>query len=419
MDFCQKKLSFYIFSPGCRTNQCDGEMLSYILKKNAFKRAKDIENANFIIISGCVVTEKAEKEVMRFIRKAKKINPEAKIVLTGCLAERQINAPISSIFYDLIVSNKERNFIFKILKGESVDNFNLKEEIFFSPVPRIKNKARFFFKIQEGCNENCAYCYVRVVRGKPKSLPKEEVLKHIKKIIKNNVREIVLCGTHLGIYGKDIGYSLKELIKEIEAIDEDFRFRLSSLEPWDLNDELLEALINSKKFCNFFHLPLQSGSDSVLKEMRRNFTTEQYFNLVSKLKKYFSGPRIGADVIVGFPSEGEKDFLKTYEFFKKTPVDYLHIFTYSPRPNNPVLPTENSLVLKERYKVLKELDREKREMDKKVREGSKSQALSLGKEGILKENYYCIFEKKFKRSLLLSCKIVKWNDEKAIVKILE
>lgn len=419
MDFCQKKLSFYIFSPGCRTNQCDGEMLSYILKKNDFKRVKDIENANFIIISGCVVTEKAEKEAMRFIRKAKKINPEAKIVLTGCLAERQINAPISSIFYDLIIPNREREFIFKILKGERVDNFSLKEKIFFSPVPRIKNKTRFFFKIQEGCFENCAYCYVRVVRGKPWSLPKEEVLKHIRKVIKNNVREIILCGTHLGIYGKDIGYSLKELIKEIEAIDENFRFRLSSLEPWDLNDELLEVLINSKKFCNFFHLPLQSGSDFVLKEMRRNFKTEKYFNLIIKLKKDFSNPRIGADVIVGFPSEKEKDFLKTYDFLKKTPIDYLHIFTYSPRPNNPVLPAETSLVLKKRYRVLKELDREKRENDKKVREGTESQALSLGKEGILKENYYCIFEKKFKRSLLLSCKIVKWNNEKAIVKILE
>lgn len=419
MDFCQKKLSFYIFSPGCRTNQCDGEMFSHILKKNDFKRAKDIENANFIIISGCVVTEKAEKEALKFIKKAKKINPEARIVITGCLAERQINAPISSIFYDLIIPSKERNLIFKFLKGQKADNFNLNEKIFFSPVPSIKNKARFFFKIQEGCNENCTYCFVRVVRGKPKSLPKDIVLKHIRKIIKNNIREIVLCGTHLGIYGKDIGYSLKELIEEIEKIDENFRFRLSSLEPWDLRDELLEVLINSKKFCNFFHLPLQSGSDSILTKMRRKFTTDQYFNLVTKLKKYFCNPRIGADVIVGFPSEEEKDFLKTYDFLKKTPIDYLHIFTYSPRPNNPVLPTENSFVLKERYKALKELDREKRENDKKLREGTETQALSLGKEGILKENYYCIFEKKFKRSLLLSCKIVKWNNEKAIVKILE
>lgn len=414
MELCQE-FCFYIFSPGCRTNQCDGEMLSYILCKNNFKRVYDIKKASFIIVSGCVVTKNAEKDSIRFIKKVKLENPSAKIVLSGCLAERNMDAPISSIFFDYIIPNDRRFNISEILKNNKIEDININEGIFFTPTLKMKNKVRFFFKIQEGCSENCKYCYVRIVRGKPKSLHPDEVLKHTKKLIKNNIKEIVLCGTHLGIYGKDQGFSLKYLIKEIEKIEDRFRFRLSSLEPWDLDDELIKILENSKKFCHFFHLPLQSGCDGILKKMNRPYSSDLYYELIIKIKRLFPQSRIGADLIVGFPEEGEKEFAETYNFLKKTPVDYLHIFTYSPRPSNPEPPSENISLIKERYKILKELDREKREKDKKERLNKISEALTIGKEGILRENYYCIFEKKIKRALLLPCKIVKWKDDRAIV----
>jgi len=418
MQFCQREFNFYIFSPGCRTNQCDGEVYSYFLEKDNFKRVYDIKKADFLIVSGCVVTEKAEKEALKFINKAKKLNSDIKVVVCGCLAERQFKDKISSTFYDFLIPNNFRPFISKILKGVEIEKLMPSENIFFAPVTKLEKKIRFFFKIQEGCSENCAYCYVRVVRGKPRSLEKEKVLSHIKNLIKNGIKEIVFCGTHLGIYGNDFGYSLKDLLEEVEKIDGDFRFRLSSLEPWDLNDGLIEVLKNSKKFCHFFHLPLQSGSDLILKKMNRHYTTQFYYNLILKLKKYFEFSRIGADIIVGFPEEGEEEFLKTLDFLKNTPLDYLHIFTYSPRPNNPIPPSEPINVIKERYKIIKEIDRKKREMDKEKRINQISEALSIGKEGILKENYYCIFKDEIKRSLLLSCKIVKWNDDKAIVEIL-
>lgn len=417
MKICQRKLNFYLYTQGCRSNQYDGEGISYILGKNKLKRVFDIKKADFLIILGCVVTSRAEKDTEKFIRKAKRINPEAKIALVGCLAERQIKEPISSIFFDYLIPNNQREFIFEILMGKGVEIFK-EDEIFFAETLKMENRSRFFFKIQEGCNGNCAYCYVRVVRGEPRSLSMEKVLSHTRKLIQNKTKEIVFCGTHLGIYGRQDGYSLKDLVLEIEKIEGEFRFRFSSLEPWDLEKDLLEILKFSKKFCPFFHLPLQSGCDEVLKKMNRPYNTEFYFNLISEIKNNFPSVRIGADVIVGFPSEGEKEFLKTYDFIKKSPIDYLHIFTYSPRPNHNFFSTHSKEEIKERYKELKKLDREKRNEDMKRRENTFSEALTLGKRGILKENYWCIFEREEKRALLLPCKIVKWKDEKAIVEIL-
>lgn len=419
MEFCQREFNFYIYSPGCRTNQCDGEMLAYILEKDNFKRVYNIEKANFLIISGCVVTDKAEKESLRFMKKAKKINPNIKIVLSGCLAEKELKEKISSSFCNFLIPQNLRFHISKILKEERTNGLNPKEDIFFAPVIKFGKKARFFFKIQEGCSQNCAYCYVREVRGKPRSLEKEKVIEHTKNLVKNNIKEIVFCGTHLGIYGKDFGYSLKDLIAEVEKMEGDFRFRLSSLEPWDLKDDLIETLKNSKKFCYFFHLPLQSGSDFILKKMSRPYSSEFYFDLILKLKRNFEFSRIGADLIVGFPGESEKEFKETLNFIKKIPLDYLHIFTYSPRPNYPVLPTEDRAIIKERYKTLKNLDKQLRERDKDERIGLVTEALTIGKEGILRENYYCIFKDNLKSSLLLPCKIVKWNDDKAIVEVLQ
>lgn len=418
MRICQRKFNFYLFAPGCRSNQADGEGISYLLKEKKFKRVFDIKKASYLIVLGCVVTEKAEKEAIRFIKKAKNINPSIKIAVAGCLAERFIKDPVSSIFFDYLVPNKERKFIFDILKDEKIENIE-DDSIFFAGNLEMEGRSRFFFKIQEGCNSFCSYCYVRFVRGKPRSLEPEKVISHIKKLVENDVKEIVFCGTHLGIYGREIGNDLKNLLREVDKIEGDFRFRLSSLEPWDIDDGLLEVLSSSKKFCHFFHIPMQSGSEKVLKAMNRPYSPDFYHNLILNIKKYFPMARVGADVIVGFPEEGEKEFLETYYFIKKAPVDYLHIFTYSPRPNNlkkSPFPQER---IKERYSELKKLDRLIRLEDMKKREGFLSEALTLGNRGILRENYWCILDKKEKRTLLLPCKIVKWKDDKALVEIIK
>lgn len=418
MRICQRKFNFYLFAPGCRSNQADGEGISHILKENKFRRVYNLKKASYLIVLGCVVTEKAEKEAIRFIRKAKNLNPSLKIAVVGCLAERFIKNPVSSIFFDYLVPNKERKFIFDILRDKKIENLE-DDSIFFAGNLEMEGRSRFFFKIQEGCNAFCSYCYVRFVRGKPRSLEPEKVLSHIKKLVDRNVKEIVFCGTHLGIYGKEIGYDLKNLLKEVEKIEGDFRFRLSSLEPWDLDNELLEVLCSSKKFCHFFHIPLQSGSEVILKSMNRPYSPDFYYHLILNIKKFFPLSRIGADVIVGYPQEKEKEFLETYNFIKKTPVDYLHIFTYSPRPNNPVLSTLSREKLKERYWELKKLDDLIRYEDMKKREGLQSEVLTLGERGILRENYWCFLDKKEKRTLLLPCKIVKWKDDKAIVEIIK
>lgn len=418
MLICQRKFSFYLFAPGCRSNQADGEGISHILKENKFRRVYNLKKASYLIVLGCVVTEKAEKEAVRFIRKAKNLNPSIKVAVVGCLAERYRKDPISSIFFDYLISNEERKFIPDILRDKKIENV-LDEGIFFAGNLEMEERSRFFFKIQEGCNASCSYCYVRFVRGKPRSLEPEKVLSHIKKLVDRNVKEIVFCGTHLGIYGKEMGYDLKNLLKEVEKIEGNFRFRLSSLEPWDIDDELLEVLYSSKKFCHFFHIPLQSGSEAILKSMNRPYSPYFYHSLILKIKKYFPMARIGADVIVGYPQEGEKEFLETYNFIKKTPVDYLHIFTYSPRPNHPVLSTLPKDKLKERYWELKKLDKLIRYEDMKKREGFISEALTLDWRGILRENYWCLFDGRKKSALLLPCKIVKWNDDKAIVEIIK
>ncbi len=191
MEICQRKFKYFIFSPGCRSNQSDGEGLAYLLKKDGFLRVFDIKDADFLIVSGCVVTRNAEKDVEKLILRAKKVNPDIKVVITGCLAERLIQNPISSISYDFIVPRDFRNFISNFLKGKEFD-FSLKsEEIFFVPSLKMENKSRYYFKIQEGCDGNCSYCYVRYVRGKPRSLPLEKVLEHINNIVDFGIKEIV------------------------------------------------------------------------------------------------------------------------------------------------------------------------------------------------------------------------------------
>ncbi len=419
MKICQRKFKCFIYSPGCRSNQSDGEGLAFLLKEDGFFRVFDIKEADFLIISGCVVTRNAEKDVEKLILKAKKVNPNIKVVITGCLAERLIQNPISSISYDFILPMGFRNFISSFLKGKELD-FSLKsEEIFFVPSLQMEKKSRYYFKIQEGCDGNCSYCYVRFVRGKPRSLPLKKVLEHMNNIIDFGVKEIVFCGTHLGSYGKDLGYSLGELVLRINEIKGEFRFRFSSIEPWDLKDELIDVLKDSTRFCHYFHLPLQSGSDKVLKLMARPYNKKFYSNLIFKLKDFFNYARIGCDVMVGFPEEDKKDFEETLNFIKEIPVDYLHIFTYSPRPNHSIPLKISKEEVKERYKILKELDLKKREEDKKKRAGIKTELLSINKNiGILRENYYCHFEEFVKPSLLFQCKIVKWNGDKAFVKLI-
>lgn len=409
-------LNYYLISTGCRTNQADGEGLAFLLSNEGFIRVKKIEEADYLIISGCVVTENSEKEVLKIIRRAKKLNKNIKIVLVGCFAERQSLDPISSISYDYLIPMGKRKFIGKILKGEGVKDFD--HSFFFSPAIKMEGKSRFFFKIQEGCDGECSYCYIRFVRGKPRSLDPNVAIEHVRSLIKSGVKEIVFCGIRLGSYGKEIGHSLSKLLKEVEKIEGEFRYRLSSIEPWDITPELIETLKDSKKFCNFFHIPLQSGDNEVLRIMKRPYDINFYLNLIKNLKKIFENPRIGADIIVGFPAEGKKEFENTLNFLKNCPLDYLHIFTYSPRPSHPFPSPLKKQEIKERYNILKKLDLQLREKDKALRIGKISEALTTKNFGILKENYYCILEENLKENVLVKCKIKGWEKDKAIIEII-
>jgi threonylcarbamoyladenosine tRNA methylthiotransferase MtaB len=356
---------------GCKVNQCESASFQSSFEEQGLTVSPFNKPADIYVINTCAVTAKAAAQSRQLIRKAQRTNPQAKVVVTGCYAQiapqkiREIEtSPISIVgnankhqLFDLVLSDKEA--------GEYFNDIALQKEISLLPVKRFTDRTRAFLKIQDGCNNFCSYCIVPYARGRSRSLTLDKVLDQALGYAAEGHREIVITGIHVGHYGLDLKppLSLFHLLKELSALTPEVRYRLSSLEPSEINRDILEFMAAANNFMPHLHIPLQSGSDAILKKMNRRYSVEQFTEKVIRCKEMVPEAAIGVDLVVGFPGETEEDFLKTYELLTNLPITYFHVFPYSKRPGTPAAKMENQVPAKikeERVAILRKLDHKKR-----------------------------------------------------------
>ena len=321
-----------VLTLGCKVNECESRSIITALKEAGQDVIEEILPADYYVINTCSVTNEADRKSRQMIGKATKANPNAKIFVCGCSSER--NPKIYEKYKNVvhISGNANKYDVFKCIVSDisecfSKNNINNLPLVFEELPTPYHAKTRDYIKIQDGCNNFCSYCIIPYVRGRSRSRTIDSILSEVE-ISSKRTKEIVLTGIDVSSYGKDIGSSLTELVKSLS--DFPIRKRLSSFECTVITDELLSAL-KSSHFCDHFHLSLQSGSDKTLKAMNRRYDTQTYFNIVQKIRSYFPNAGITTDVITGFPTETEKDFLDTLSFIKTVGFSDIHVFPYSER----------------------------------------------------------------------------------------
>lgn len=335
---------FYLKSLGCKQNQLEGQIIENELLKIGYEKTDVLDDADIFILNSCTVTSHSDSQVNYLLNQAKKQNPNIKTILTGCTAQtykQHENFDYSNI--DLILGNSEKIFIEEYIEknGMFVDDiFSHKD--FVSKFLINPNTTRVSIKIQDGCNNRCAYCIIPYARGNSRSNSIENIIKQINLIIEKNIKEIVLTGIHIGQWGKEWNLTLLDLLKEIEKTDIK-RYRLGSLYVNELDDEIIKFLSNSKKFCPHFHLSLQSLCNKTLQNMNRKYSVEEAMETIKKLHNNFNMPYLGCDIIVGFPNETQEDFEETFKNLKEAKLSSIHCFPYSKREKTPAYYMENQI----------------------------------------------------------------------------
>ena len=329
---CMKKLNIEIETHGCKLNFADSQSIAkkfYSAGHNVFSDNK-IGQRDIYILNSCTVTHVADSKARQSIRKVKRNNPKALTIMTGCYAERDKEKIKEINEVDLVITNQEKRDILE--KVYDYLNEDLSEIPELDTYPLI-GRSRASIKIQEGCNQVCSYCIIPFVRGREKSIDPNEIINKINNASRNNIKEVVLTGTQLGNYGFDLkNIDLKKLIRLVLNETSIERIRVSSLQPKEIDNELLGIWKSNSRLCPHFHLPLQSGSDEILKKMRRRYSSEDFINITSMIRKHLPQASITTDVIVGFPSEKEKDFENTIQTINNSYLNNLHVFPYSVRP---------------------------------------------------------------------------------------
>jgi threonylcarbamoyladenosine tRNA methylthiotransferase MtaB len=311
--------------------------------------------ADLYIINTCTVTGRADYKSRQLVRRAIRKNPEARILVTGCYAELEPDIFSEMDGVDIVLSLEERKDILKYIGIKKIVPDD-------GCVSDFWKKTRAFIKIQQGCDQSCAYCRVRLAWGEPQSRTVDEITSEVKELVHSGYKEVVITGVNIGIYGIDTGTDLITLLKKLSDIKELLRIRLTSIEPHELSYELIDYISQNEKIAKHFHIPLQSGSDEILRRMRRRYDRDEYRNIVEYISKKINLCGIGADVIVGFPGETEKDFEETLSLIEELPFTYLHVFTYSPRPGTEAFSMEDSVSPEDKKKrsvILKNIAREK------------------------------------------------------------
>jgi threonylcarbamoyladenosine tRNA methylthiotransferase MtaB len=380
-----KKVAFYTL--GCKLNFSESSTIARGFEEGGYARVEFDDTPDIFVINTCSVTENADKKCKQLVKKAKKINPDAFISIIGCYAQLKPDEIASIHGVNLVLgANEKFNLLEHIENYDSakteVLNANIKETKDFIPSFSMGDRTRSFLKIQDGCDYFCTFCTIPLARGKSRNASITETIKEAEKIAVTEIKEVVLTGVNIGDFGQGGKEDFFGLIKELDKVDGIDRYRISSIEPNLLSNEIIDfCLITAKRFVPHFHIPLQSGSDTLLEAMRRKYDSTLYRNRIEQIKSTNPDTCIGVDVIVGFPGETDEEFMITYNFLKDLDISYLHVFTYSERANTTAKKMENIVpihVRRDRSKMLHILS------DKKKRAFYESQ---IGKSGtVLWEN---------------------------------
>lgn len=359
---------------GCKLNFSETSTIGRLLENDGFEKRNFNEVADVYVINTCSVTENADKECKQLVRKIQRLAPQAMVVITGCYAQLKPTEIAAIPGVDLVLGAAEKfnivTHLKEITKGDSakICSCDIEDVNTFTASHSINDRTRTFLKVQDGCDYNCSFCTIPLARGKSRSDSIEHVSKLVTEILKTGTKEIVLTGINLGDFGKGLhGGKIKEenffdLIKALDSIEGNHRYRISSIEPNLLTNDMIEWVSNSQKFMPHFHIPLQSGSDKTLAAMRRRYKTALYAERVGLIKTLMPHCCIGVDVIVGFPGETHADFEETFNFLQQLDVSYLHVFTYSERDNTSALdikPIVPVATRNERNKILRNLSYQK------------------------------------------------------------
>lgn len=366
---------------GCKLNYSETSTLGRMLEKEGFTKREFDEPADVYVINTCSVTENADKECRQLVRRIQKQNAAAVVVITGCYAQLKPKEIADIPGVDLVLGASEKfnlpEHLRNFTKGDStkICSCDISEVNDFNPSFSVTNRTRTFLKVQDGCDYNCSFCTIPMARGKSRSNTIENVVQQAREIGAKGVKEIVLTGVNLGDFGMIEGIrnnSFFDLCKELEQIEEVSRYRISSIEPNLLTNEIIELVASSKKFMPHFHIPLQSGSNKLLGLMRRRYKRELYAEKVELIKTLIPDCAIGVDVIVGFPAEDENEFKETFDFLHAMDVSYLHVFTYSERANTKALEIKAVVpvhIRNERNKILRNLSYQKMQYFRATQEG--------------------------------------------------
>lgn len=360
---------------GCKLNFSETSTIARNLLDNGYERVEFSEPSDIYVINTCSVTANADKECRSIVKNAMKANPNGFVVVVGCYAQLKPQEIAEMEGVDLVLGATEKFNIVDYLEDLNKENdaivhsCEIEEADFYVGSYSIGDRTRAFLKVQDGCDYKCTYCTIPLARGISRSDTMENVLKNAREIAEKGIKEIVLTGVNIGDYGKgEFGnkkheHTFLELVQELDKVENIERLRISSIEPNLLRNEIIEFVSKSERFVPHFHIPLQSGSDVILKKMKRRYLTKLYRDRIEKVREVMPHACIGVDVIVGFPGETEELFLETYNFLNSLPISYLHVFTYSERDNTEAIDFEGIVpqhIRKQRNKMLRILSEKKR-----------------------------------------------------------
>ncbi|MCH8208387.1 MAG: tRNA (N(6)-L-threonylcarbamoyladenosine(37)-C(2))-methylthiotransferase MtaB [Nitrospinae bacterium] len=360
---------------GCRTNQHDTAEMATLLEEEGYSIVGAREPADVYVINTCTVTQKSDRQSRQAVKKSLAINDQALVVFTGCYAQMNPEDALNLPGMDLVLGNADKLEIAAAIKNRMARNgdgsarlhmtdITRKREFRTIPVAEFHGKTKAFIKVQTGCDEKCSFCTVVHARGKSISESRQNILHNIRRSVDSGFKEITLTGINLGTYGRDKSEpeTFSSLVEEILKLAGAFRVRLSSINPMEIDDRLIDLMAENEKLCPHLHIPLQSGDDHILKRMRRNYDTRQYQDVVQRAVEKVPNLGLGADIIVGFPGETDAMFENTRAMVEKLPYSYLHVFTYSARPKTEAEGFHNDVpdkIKKERNRVLTELGKKK------------------------------------------------------------
>ena len=359
----QKRVSFHTL--GCKLNFSESSTIAREFERGGYLRVEPSAQTDVAVINSCSVTEHADKKCRNIIRKIHRRNPNAIIAVTGCYAQLKPEEIAAIEGVDLVLGNNDKGDLYQ--RVEALSQERDAAEVYRCSYEQIDRffaayssgeRTRSFLKVQDGCDYKCAYCTIHYARGASRNMPIADLVREAEEIAAAGQKEIVITGINTGDFGRTTGEKFIDLLKALDSVEGIERYRISSIEPNLITDEIIEFCAQSPKFVPHFHIPLQSGSTRILQQMRRRYTADKYRERIAKIRELMPDSFLGVDVIVGFPGEGEEEFLETYKLLEDVGASFLHIFPFSVRPGTPAVDMPNkvqSRISTERVSRLEEL----------------------------------------------------------------